>query len=468
MIKEQRLRDPIHGLIRFSKSPRDQLLWALINTKEFQRLRRIKQLGLTELVYPGATHSRFAHSVGTLEFARKILETLLFTKQIQTLDTHRELVMLCAALLHDVGHGPFSHTFENVEEERTSTERSNPKRHEHWTLEVITGDTEICRCLESYKKGFSQEVGELFLAEPGLDIYSCIISSQFDADRLDYLIRDRYMTGIDFGHFDVHWLLDCLTIQEIAVESKQGDILNKKSLVLSRKGYRAAEVYLLARFLLYTSVYLHKTTRSAEKMLTALLKKVAQLIAQKKVSKTGLPAEHPLVHYFKTKTPSLEHYLMLDDMVVWGALSFLRYASDPFISDLAGRLLDRKLYKCVDIGKRLSDSDMQLKLKFKQVLKSNTEQFQIGEDLLLFIDEPKASGYTWYDWDSESALKKIFVSDAERGENIDIGDHSKLVQSLKQEAFYRIYVPDEEKRAQVEALWAELQKQLQESKSKKA
>lgn len=451
MSKEQRLRDPIHGLIRFSSTPKDQLLWTLINTREFQRLRRIKQLGLSDLVYPGATHSRFAHSVGTLECARQMLNALVFTHQVKKIDLHQELATLCAALLHDVGHGPFSHTFETIEEEHTIQ-----KSHESWTIRIIEdSSTEIHQRLEQYRKGLSKEVAELILAEPGSDIYSCIISSQFDADRLDYLVRDRYMSGIDFGHFDVHWLLDSLTVKDIIVET-HGDIVTKKGLVLSEKGYRAAEVYLMARFLLYTSVYLHKTTRSAEKMLTALLKKATFWIRQKKLAKTGLPSQHPLVHYFKTKTPELETYLTLDDTIVWGALSFFRLASDPFIATMANRLLNRDLYKCVDIGKRLKDSDTQLKLKFKQILKNHQTQFQEGEEVCLFIDEPKASGYTWYEWDSQNALKKIFISDPEKGENIDIGDHSKLVQSLKQEAFYRIYVSNTEKKQFVESLWNEL------------
>ncbi|MEK7486593.1 MAG: HD domain-containing protein, partial [Planctomycetota bacterium] len=420
MNKEQRLRDPIHGLIRFSSTPKDQLLWALINTREFQRLRRIKQLGLSDLVYPGATHSRFAHSVGTLECARQILNALVFTHQIKKLDPQQELATLCAALLHDIGHGPFSHTFETIEDEQTIQ-----KSHEYWTSTIIENPTtEVHRCLEQYRKGLSKEVIELILADPGTDIYSCIISSQFDADRLDYLVRDRYMSGIDFGHFDVHWLLDSLTVKDIIVET-QGDILTKKGLVLSEKGYRAAEVYLMARFLLYTSVYLHKTTRSAEKMLTALLRKAAFWIRQKKTSKTGLPTQHPLAQYFKTKTPELETYLALDDSIVWGALSFFSLSGDPFIATMATRLLNRNLYKCVDIGKRLKDSDTQLKLKFKQILKNHQSHFQEGDEVCLFIDEPKASGYTWYDWDSQNALKKIFFSDPEKGENFDIGDHSK-------------------------------------------
>jgi HD superfamily phosphohydrolase len=451
VIREQRLLDPIHKLIRFNTHPEDQLLWSLINTAEFQRLRRIKQLGLTDLVYPGATHSRFAHSVGTLEFARRILQTLLDGNQMERLDPHRKLVTLCAALLHDIGHGPFSHTFESMEEER-----GYPKSHEYWTKEIICGDTEVHQCLENYEKGLALQVAGMIQTELNeqTDLYSGIISSQFDADRLDYLLRDRYMSGVDFGHFDLSWLLDCLTIKDIIIETKT-DIFTIKGLVLSRKGYKAAELYLLARFQLYTNLYLHKTTRAAEKMLGAILCKLQQHVSLGELPQTGIPAEHPLIVYYKN--PSLGNYLVLDDITLWSILPFCVLAKDPLISTLAQRLLRRDLFKCVDIGQRLSESDTQHKLKFKQILKKNADKFQRGKDVLLYLDEPTASGYTWYEGASHHALKKIFIYNPEKQENMDIGDASKLVQTLKQEHFYRIYVENSEKKRLVETLWLDLQ-----------
>jgi uncharacterized protein len=310
--RDQRIRDPVHGLMVFSGSDEfEQLIWSLINTKEFQRLRRIKQLGFSELVYPGATHTRFAHSVGVFHTARELVG-LLKNSLRADFSQERVNVAICAALLHDLGHGPFSHTFEGVEKLRGAR-----KRHEKWTTEIITGDTEVGKILLDYDPGLQKQVSELLEHEYPIDIYSSIVSSQFDADRVDYLRRDKIMTGTEHGGFDWAWLLNNLEIGRITIGGDgDEDPFEVEGLILAAKGLKAAEGYLLGRYHLYTQVYMHKATRGAEKMLELLLMQLSKLVVDGDVPKTGLSESHPLTRYFSADGSSLENYLALDDFVI--------------------------------------------------------------------------------------------------------------------------------------------------------
>src|SRR5580704_1648440 len=177
MTKTQRIRDPVHGLIAFRESdPLDQLAWALLNTPEFQRLRRIKQLGFCEFVFPGATHTRLAHCIGVFEMARKLVG--IIGRELGETNNERAEIAAIAALLHDVGHGPFSHAFEQAQ--RT---RGRRKRHEDWTAQIIRDPNgQIHPLLEQYRPGFSDAIADLLIAETPADIYDAIVSSSFDAD----------------------------------------------------------------------------------------------------------------------------------------------------------------------------------------------------------------------------------------------------------------------------------------------
>ena len=239
MPETYRLRDPVHGLIVFEKSNRvDQLAWRLINTPEFQRLRRIRQLGVTEFTFIGATHTRFSHSIGVFHTARHLVY-LLKTKLIQDeFNQRRAEVALFAALLHDVGHGPFSHAFEDAQKSI-----GNAKHHEDWTAEIITMDGgNIKKILSSYDADLPRQVAELLRADTPSDIYHSIVSSSFDADRLDYLRRDRMMTGSKAGAIDFDWLVDNLRVEKFLSEQMQMTMMRKASLqkhfALRKKHYK--------------------------------------------------------------------------------------------------------------------------------------------------------------------------------------------------------------------------------------
>ena len=181
--KPERIRDPIHDLIEFSREDFDQTVWDALELKEFQRLRRVKQLGFSELVFPGATHSRFAHSVGVFHTARR-LSALIQNRLPDLFDVDRARIATAAALVHDLGHGPFSHAFEDA-----LKRLGLARRHEDWTVAIVTGNTEVSEILSKYAPGFEKSVADLIASETPVDIYSAIVSSQFDADRLDYIRR---------------------------------------------------------------------------------------------------------------------------------------------------------------------------------------------------------------------------------------------------------------------------------------
>jgi HD superfamily phosphohydrolase len=199
------LYDSVHKLIPFENTDSDKLLLSLINTREFQRLRRIKQLGFSETVFPGATHSRFAHSVGVAHIAREFLSRIdVITGKPITKDT--KIVVLAAALLHDLGHGPFSHAFEKV----------TRIHHEQRTRQIVLDDsTEVHRTLSNHDKQLPELVAGFWaqdLRKGKMPKYLAhIVSSQLDADRFDYLMRDSYATGVNYGEFDYRWLLTHLS-----------------------------------------------------------------------------------------------------------------------------------------------------------------------------------------------------------------------------------------------------------------
>src|SRR4051812_15916989 len=185
---EKIIRDPVHDVIAFRlERPRDRLLFDLVNAVEVQRLRRIRQLGMASLAYPGADHSRYSHSLGVMETARKILAQLARSFPI---DEESETVCVVAALLHDLGHGPFSHVFERV----------SGIHHERLGQRVILDpDSEVHRVLFQHDKLMPERIVDFLRCKPKRTFFCDILSSQLDADRLDYLLRDNHMTGSQYG-----------------------------------------------------------------------------------------------------------------------------------------------------------------------------------------------------------------------------------------------------------------------------
>jgi HD superfamily phosphohydrolase len=457
MTRTYRLRDPVHGLIVFKPDdPVDQLAWALLNTGEFQRLRRVKQLGVSEFVFPGATHTRFAHCIGVFHTARlliQVIERELRAKNAEP-DGYREKVATVAALLHDIGHGPFSHAFEHAYASvRKARGRLDEKSHEDWTAEIILNqDGGIRPLLDNFAREhvggrpFASDIADLLTRENPEDIYHAVVSSSFDADRLDYLRRDRLMTGSGAGAIDFDWLLDNLTVADIDAGidddgANQG--MRTPSFCLRERAIQAAEAFVLARYHLYFQVYLHKTTRCVEAMIDTALARFAQLCAADAVDKTGLVVGHPLSTFFAAGGDTLANYVGLDDTLVWSAFAQMRLAEDESLKDLAGRILDRRLYKVLDIDSAYDDDEQR-----RRAIVRVRQRKAAYPALDILSESPRISAYGEGGADDTKAHNRIMIV-GQDGRVTEITQKSPVVKALETKSLHRFFFKDEAVRAEM-------------------
>jgi HD superfamily phosphohydrolase len=421
------IRDPVHNIVPFEDNSCDQLLLALINTREFQRLRRIKQLGMSELVFPGANHSRFAHSIGVLHNARRFLDRLAKVCDEKIFFEHRTAV-LAASLLHDVGHGPFSHTFEKITGED----------HEGRTLQVIRdSSTEVCKRLKKHSKQLPEVLAAFFdedMEEDRRDAVmpphlTQVVSSQLDADRFDYLLRDSYATGTDYGNFDAGWLIEHLHLDD-----------RKKRLFLSHKALMAAEAYVFARSRMYRTVYFHKTTRAAEVMLRLVLKRFKELLQQARSAKAKeavVPGSPPGVVTAFSSSLTLGDYLALDDHAISEFLKRCAYAKDPILQSLGTGLAERKLFKAVEA----SDAQAGDVGKFTTAASQAIGQAGLDQEYSFVEDSPGDTPYKPYDPDDTKPATQIYAQTT-LGEIIEISKQSPAVQVLRSKySLLRYYFP---------------------------
>lgn len=308
-------RDPVHDIISLPvSSAEDRVLLRLIESRELQRLRRVRQLGLTHLVYHGAEHSRFVHSMGVMWVARRMLAQLR-----PDLPPAEWLALVAAALCHDLGHGPFSHV----------AERLGGFHHEAVTRALILSPgSEVNAALSEYDPALPRAVAAAYNAPGEAPPLAEIVSSQLDADRIDYILRDGLATGVKIGMFDVARILTMLEMHE-------------GRLAVSFRALEAVEGYLLARFHMYKQVYLHKATRAAERMLEATLRRARLVLPPADAT----PAERLVAG---TLQPALD-IPELDDTDVWGLLKAWARHPDAPLARLASGLVNRRLYKTLPI-----------------------------------------------------------------------------------------------------------------------
>lgn len=267
----QRVRDPVHDLIEFSASELERTLWKVVQTRPFQRLRRVKQLGFSDLVYPGASHSRFAHSLGVFHTARQLMAVV--RRHVSEGQESKELRALAAALVHDLGHGPFSHAFEKV------GRRLGLKLADHETMsDTLIRRSEIAGTLNELGSGFADDVADIIKTDGIRTVQHAVVSSQFDADRLDYIRRDRMMTGTQHAAIDFQWLMANLEIGSVAVGVDDKQVGEIETFVLGPKAVHAAEAFILGLFQLYPTVHFHKAARCAEQIFAELLVCMVTLI----------------------------------------------------------------------------------------------------------------------------------------------------------------------------------------------
>jgi uncharacterized protein len=330
------LRDPVHGLVSF-EAPPYTLVPALLATREVQRLRRIRQLGLAALVYPGAEHSRFSHAIGAAHVMMRLIQRLeqvhheLPPEQRVTGERARELV--AAALLHDVGHGPLSHLFEDA--------LPNAPCHEEWTRRILmSSNTEVHQVLVRCDPGLPERVCELIAGRHSLPYLAGTVSGLIDVDRCDYLLRDAHFTGVTYGQFDLAWLLRSL---RLGVAEGQ----NAPALAIDGvKGLPAIESFVLARLFMFQQVYFHKAARASEWHVSSILARLRTLLENGDSVTPLPPAMRALV---LNADASLEDYLRLDDGILWHCFDAWTHARDPILSDLCRRLQSRKLFKTLEL-----------------------------------------------------------------------------------------------------------------------
>lgn len=360
-------RDAVHNYIHVDQP----VILDLINSKEMQRLRRIKQLGGTHLVYQSAEHSRFCHCLGVYFIVRK----MIFNSEVgKYLSDYDKLTVMCAALLHDLGHGPFSHCFEGA----------FGLNHEEYTVKIINGNSEVNCILESFEKGFSKKVSSIIEKTHPNTILIQMISSQLDADRMDYLLRDSYFTGTTYGHFDLYRILRVMKV----VDNK---------IVYKYSGVQAIENYILARYHMYWQVYYHPTARSYEHLLQVIFKRVKDLYQEGFEFKSDIRYILP----FLKQQVSVQEYIDLDEASVFHIFKEFTKEDDFILSDLSSRFLNRKLFKY----KQLKD---QTELKIIE-----QKAFELGYDPRYYImsDNQKQVPYLHYGQSGELSEIEILDTD---------------------------------------------------------
>lgn len=310
--EEKVFKDPIHRYIHV----KDQLIWDLIKTKEFQRLRRIKQLGTLYLSFHTAEHSRFGHSLGVYEIVRRMIDESFFGREAW--DNADRPLALCAALLHDLGHGPFSHSFEKI----FGTD------HEAFTQAIITGDTEVNEVLSRVDADFPQEVADVINKTHDNKLVISMISSQIDADRMDYLQRDAYFTGVSYGQFDMERILRLM-------RPSKDEVLIKES------GMHAVESFIMSRYQMYWQIYFHPVSRGGEVLLNNCLRRAKQLYDEG-YQFTMTPTD--FIPFFKNEM-TIQEYVDLDEAVVVYYLEKWIHEDDSILSDLSRRFINRDLFK---------------------------------------------------------------------------------------------------------------------------
>lgn len=393
--------DPLHGAIALDQAiPAEAMAIAIIDTPAFQRLRRIRQLGTAHLTFHGAESSRFTHSLGVLHLARRALHHL--ERSHPHLAEHR-VVLYGAALLHDLGHGPFSH----------SGEEMFGIRHEAWSARLIREDAALRGPLEAAQKGSADSVANLLEGGPDAKpAIKALVSSQLDCDRLDYLLRDSYSTGARYGQLDLDRLLAALIL------APDG------SLAIHPRGLLAVEHYLVVRQLMYRSVYNHRLNVVCNWLLKRVIDVARQLGPQQ------VWADEVMATWLWNKeTLTRTSFLANDDVRTMYHLSRWREDAPPELGDPCARLLDRQLLKAMDVRHLPTPERLQLLAQAQR----KAHQAGMDPDGCCALLQGQTRGYDPY----RSGLR---LWDGQRLSALE--EHSKLVHTLThQEPWAWLVVP---------------------------
>jgi HD superfamily phosphohydrolase len=389
--KKKIINDPVHGFLTIHS----ELIFDIINHPYFQRLRRIRQLGLTEFVYPGAIHTRFHHALGAMHLMSISLNTLR-SKSHEISNEEYEAAMI-AILLHDIGHGPFSHALE-------STVLSNVPHEAISLLMMELLNHEFGGALDLAIQIFNNQYQRMFFHQ--------LVSSQLDMDRMDYLQRDSFFTGVSEGKIGADRIIKMLEIKDDQV-------------VVEEKGIYSIENFLNTRRLMYWQVYLHKTTVSTEQMLIQTIKR-ARYLSQHGAKIFATPALSLFLQnnvglaLFKNDKSFLKAFARLDDYDIWGAVKMWTTQEDRVLAELSKMLINRKLFKVKLENERIPlDLKKQVYDKIKQDLRLDGSTLQESEiDYFLSYGVITNSAYF-------SNEQKILIL-KKNGEILDVAQASDL------------------------------------------
>ena len=415
-MSEKIYRDSVHNIIRLKTGDEaGKLLARLVDAAEFQRLRRIKQLGLALFAYQAAEHSRFTHSLGALHLVTRTLEKLKLKYKVSK---DAEVAVRCAALLHDIGHGAFSHVIETI----------LGFHHEQFTIEaVLSEETEVGQILKDFSPTIAEDVAAIIRGDFRPMALAQLVSSQLDVDRMDYLLRDSLMTGAKYGIYDLEWIIKSLEIDE-----------REDRLYVAARGIYAVEDYLQARYYMFRQVYFHRTLRSAEAVLKSLLRRALEIFAQGKA--VWFAAGTPFEKILRGEKLSLKEHLALDDSDVLFHIKQWQNATDEILSDLAKRFLNRRLFKVFDLDMPETERE-----EFLTAARRLIEER--GFDAKYYFIEDFAGDVPYYFYTKERAEKKnlIYVEEGFSHPQIkEISEVSAAVRGL-QKGFqiHRICFPPE-------------------------
>ena len=385
MKSQKILNDPVYGFITIPS----ELIFAIIDHPYFQRLRRIRQLGLTDFVYPGALHTRFHHALGAMHLMSITLDNLRI-KGTEISEAEYEAALI-AILLHDIGHGPFSHALEY------SLLRGIP--HEELSLLTIELlNEEFGGQLTLALRIFKNQYPKKFLHQ--------LVSSQLDIDRLDYLQRDCFFTGVSEGTIGADRIIKMMAVKD-------------DQLVIEEKGIYSIENFLSARRLMYWQVYLHKTTVSAEKMLINLIQRAKKLAQDGRTffvteEMAYFMSQEVSLADFKADSTLLKKFLQLDDFDIWGAIKLWKNDPDYVLRNISQMFLTRKLFKINLVNEPFSSEEIEhLRTKAQKKLQVPYE------DLGYFFSTGTISNYGYLEKDRISILTK-------KGEVVDVATAADL------------------------------------------
>ena len=379
------LKDPVHSYIHINY----EVVWNCLDSKEFQRLRRIRQLGGDFQVYPTAEHSRFSHSLGVYEIVRRMV-TEIKSLSVELSEYDKICVML-AGLLHDVGHGPFSHAFEHV------TKHS----HEDYTAKIILGETELNQVLTEVSPRLPEDIVSIIEHNHPNDILNQIISGQLDADRMDYLLRDSYFSATSYGQFDLERILRTMRVRKIDE--------NKKALVVKYTGIHSVEDYIMARYQMYWQVYYHPVARSYEAVFIQLFNRLKDIFKDNKEYFSDMKV---LIPFLEKNVVSVEEYFKLDENSLLYCFSLIQDKNDEIAADLARRLQNRRLFEYVDY----SEENL---AQIKNMLKEQN----LDEKYYLRVENVEASVYSPYKG------RKILIEQLD-GKIVALEKASTIVESI--------------------------------------